>query len=95
MYDDDDDELDEEEDEEEEDEDDLLARIEHAYRSERARIRASDDGHELRALRTEYVALEASGRLNQAGRLRARDLIELIDDRVTDLKAKRLASGRG
>lgn len=94
MYDDDDEIEDEEEgdEEEEEDEDDLLARIEQAYRSDRAKIRVMDDVHELRAQRAEYEQLLASGRLHQAGRLRARDLLELIDDRVTDVKAKRLAS---
>jgi hypothetical protein len=87
----------EEEDEEEEGEDPdvVLARIEKAFRTERARIRASVDIGELRALRSEYQALESNARMPQAARIRARDLVELIDDRVTDIKAKRLADRRG
>lgn len=98
-YNDDDDDIefedDDDEEEEEEDEEELLARIEKAFRGERARSRACTDLNELRALRPEYQTVESNGTLNQAGRIRAHDLIEIIDDRVTDLKAKRIAARRG
>lgn len=91
--DDEDEDLDEEEEEEEEDEEELFAKIEQAFRTERARIRNSEDLYELRTMRAEYQALDTGGR-SQACRIRARDLIALVDDRVTDLKAKRLAEQR-
>jgi len=84
-----------EKEEQEDEEEDLLQRIEQAFRGERARIRGCGDLDELRALRAAYASDAAGSRLNQAGRIRARDLIELIDDRVTDLKAQRIAARRG
>lgn len=85
----------EEEDEEEEDEEELLARIERAFRTERARIRACEDLHELRAMRADHQSLVTNRNAAPAARIRSRDLVELVDDRVTDLKAKRLvARGR-
>jgi hypothetical protein len=95
----DDDELDEEEETDDEgegeDQEEVLARIEKAFRSDRVRIRASNEIAELRRLRSEYQTLESNTEINQAARIRARDLVELIDDRITDLKAKRLADRRG
>lgn len=72
---------------EEEDEEDLLERVESAFRTDRARIRQSDSIYELRLLKVEYQDLESNGRLSQAGRIRARDLMELVDQRITDLRA--------
>lgn len=95
AYDEYDDDVAEEEDEEEaEDPEEVLARIEKAFRSERARIRSTEDLHELRALRAECEALLSNAGAPQAARIRARDLVELVDDRLTDLKAKRLAARR-
>ncbi len=86
---------DEEKDEDEaEDPEVVLARVERAFRTERARIRASEDVQELRALRSEFQTLESNGRMPQSARIRAHDLVELIDDRITDIKAMRLADRR-
>lgn len=92
FEDDDSDELDfdDEEEDEDEDEDEVFANIERAFRQERAAIRVCDDLHELRRLRATHQALANSG-ARDAGRIRARDLVELIDDRITDLKARRMA----
>ncbi|MFZ5477356.1 MAG: hypothetical protein ACOZNI_11335 [Myxococcota bacterium] len=92
---DDDDESDEDDDDDDDqDEDARLARIETAFRAERALIRACDDVAELRTKRREYQAVLSNGEVIGVGRLRINDLIELIDDRTTDLKAKRFAAGR-
>ncbi len=88
-------ELEPEDEEEQEDEEAVLLRVERAFRSERARVRACEDLDELRALRSSYLDLEAGGGLHLAGRVRVRDLVELIDDRLTDLEAWRLVAQRG
>ncbi len=91
---DDDDSDDNESDDDDQDEDARLARVETAFRAERALIRACDDVAELRTKRREYQALLSDGEVIGVGRLRINDLIELIDGRTTDLKAKRFAAGR-
>jgi len=74
-----------------EDDDQQLYEIERAYRQERATIQACDDLNELRRLRRAHQELaDSDGR--EAGRIRALDLVELIDERITDLRAQRLAS---
>lgn len=84
------DEFDFDDEDDDEDDDEVFANIERAFRQERAAIRACDDLHELRRLRATHQALANSG-ARDAGRIRARDLVELIDDRITDLKARRMA----
>ena len=80
--------------EEDEDEDlpaedaDVLVRLDKAFRKVRARIRASTDPSELRTLRNEHTASLAE-RLSPMLRLRTEDIIEEIDARVTDLRARR------
>lgn len=98
WFDDDDDEfesVDEESDDEAEEDDELpaedaasLARLDKAFRELRARVRACSDLSQLRAWRAEQVA-ELAGRLTPTVRLRTLDIIEAIDDRVTDLRALR------
>ena len=100
WFDDDEDEfaaVDEESDDESEAEDDdelpvedaaSLARLDKAFRALRARVRACSDLSQLREWRAEQVA-ELGGRLTPTVRLRTLDLIEAIDDRVTDLRAVR------
>jgi hypothetical protein len=73
-----------------EDDDERFAAIERAFRLERANIRSCEDLHELRHLRASHQAL-ANSNAREAGRIRARDLVDLIDDRITDLKARRMA----
>ncbi len=73
------------------DDDEQLYEIERAYRHERATILACEDLRELRRLRRAHQELaDSDGR--EAGRIRALDLVELIDERITDLRARRMAS---
>lgn len=98
WFDDDEDEfegVDEEFDDEAEEDDELpaedaasLARLDKAFRALRTRVRACSDLSQLRAWRAEQVA-ELGGRLTPTVRLRTLDIIEAIDDRVTDLRAVR------
>lgn len=76
------------------DAEELLARVERAFRADRARIRACADVSELRAMQDEFQASLADGTLYGVAALRGNDLVELIDARITDLKAARVA-GRG
>ncbi len=69
----------------------VLARVERAYREERARVRASVDLDELRMMRELYRTQVADGTLHGIAAVRGNDLLEHIDDRITDLKAARLA----
>ncbi len=83
----DDDEFDYDEDEDD-DEDEVILRVEQAFRRERTRIRDCDDLQELRSMRTTHEDSIAGAPLSQAARIRSHDLIELIDDRITDIKAQ-------
>jgi len=82
---------DEEESEEEElDDEQIIADVERAFRNERARIRTCESLVELREIRATYE--DAAANLSHvAQRIRARDLVEIADDRITSLKAARLA----
>ena len=73
------------------DDDELLARVERAFRADRARIRACGDVGELRAMQDDFRASLADGTLYGVAALRGNDLVELIDERITDLKAARMA----
>ena len=93
-----DDDLDDDDDEEEEgDEDDDpgteetaegLAALERAFHRLRAQVRASSDVVALRAMRAEYLD-SLSSPMSPTTRLRTQDVIDLIDERVTDLRAAR------
>ena len=88
---DDDDELPEEEEDDDdppEEYDAMLALLDKTFRALRARIRRSTDLSELREIRADHEAT-LSVRLSPPVRLRTLDIIELIDDRVTDLRASR------
>jgi len=80
---------------EDEDEDELpvedvaeIARIDKAFRSLRARVRSLTDLSELRSIRNDNAEALA-GRLTPIARLRIEDIVEAIDVRVTDLRARR------
>ena len=94
------DEEDEEEDEDEEDEEDEdeededEADVEREFREQRARVRATVDLDDLRQMRANLRHAVSAGAVRGASRIRATDLIELIDDRITDLRAKQLADRR-
>jgi hypothetical protein len=86
--DDDEDGEDDEDDDQPVEDDAMLARLDKAYRALRARVRAVSDLPELRTMRSEHAAALA-GRQSPTLRLRTLDIIEAIDDRVTDLRASR------
>lgn len=65
----------------------MLARLDNEFRKVRARVRASTDPSELRTLRNEHTA-SLTDRLSPTVRLRTLDIIEAIDERVTDLRAR-------
>ena len=66
----------------------MLARLDKAYRALRARVRAVSDLSELRTMRSEHANALAE-RQSPTLRLRTLDIIEAIDDRVTNLRASR------
>lgn len=105
--DDDDDDDDEEDDEEEEDDPDPpaatgrvqdtpaeFARVEAAYRKERAAIRASRDPHDLVERRVSMEDLLRDRRQSNIAHTRARDLLVEIEQRELKLRAERLADRR-
>lgn len=69
----------------------MLAQLDRDFRKLRARVRASTDLSELRSIRADQTAALA-GPLTPTTHLRTIDIIEAIDDRATDLRARR---GRG
>lgn len=75
----------------EDDEEEVIARVEAAYRSERARLRASSDVTALREMQANYEDQLAAGELPGVAGMRARDLVELIEERVDALEAARRA----
>lgn len=72
------------------DDEEIVANVERAFRGERARIRACESLVELREIRATYED-HAVSLPHVAQRIRARDLVEIADDRITSLKAARLA----
>jgi hypothetical protein len=94
-----DDDLDEEQKEEEgddddDDDDDDEAEVERQFREHRARVRACANLDDLRQMRANLRHAVSAGTVQGASRIRAKDLIELIDDRITDVRAKQIADRR-
>lgn len=78
------------EDEDDAEEDDgLHERVEQAFRVDRRAIRASNDAGELREKSAELERAILNGRMPGIAGVRARDLIELIDERLTELRSGR------
>jgi len=73
---------------------DLFARVDRAYRDERAKVRTSEDIAELQEMRETYHEQLMEGKLPGIAGVRANDLIEQIDDRITDLRSRRFGGGR-
>ena len=69
-----------------------LARLDKEFRKLRARVRALSDLAELRSMRRDHTEALAE-RLAPTVRLRTQDIIEEIDNRVTDIRASRSARG--
>ena len=72
-----------------EEEDGLNERVEEAFRIDRRAIRASTDGGELRERSAGLERAIRSGQMPGIAGVRARDLIELIDERLTELRSGR------
>ena len=66
----------------------MLQRLDKVFRRLRDRVRASTDPSELRTIRNEHTASLAE-RQTPTVRLRTLDIIEAVDERVTDLRARR------
>lgn len=77
-------------DDEEEDDGDNDAAVEATFREERAAVRASIDLPDLRRVRRNLQDALAEGDLAGVAAARARDLVELIDDRIAELRARQL-----
>jgi hypothetical protein len=107
MAEDDDGENDDEEDQDEDEDDDAgsdgepsreadtpaeFARVEEAYRKERAAIRASSDATDLRLRRQAMERTLNDARQSNIAHTRARDLLGEIEQRELRLRAERLAS---
>ena len=90
----DDDEFEDEEVEEEGEEEEDPADIERQFRELRARVRGCADLDDLRKMRANLRQAISAERVQGIARVRATDLIELIDDRITDLRAKQIADRR-
>lgn len=82
------------EEEEENDEVEDEADVDRQFREQRARVRACGDVDELRQMRANLRHAVSAGTVRGASRIRATDLIEIIDDRITDLRAKQLSDRR-
>ena len=89
-YDEDEAPVEEEPEEDSPDDEQIIADVERAFRSERARIRSCESLVELREIRATYED-QSTTLPHMAQRIRARDLVEVADDRITSLKAVRLA----
>lgn len=71
-----------------EEDDAMLARLDKEFRKLRARVRALTDLSELRDIRGQEQAALA-GPLTPTVRLRTIDIVEAIDEQVTNLRARR------
>ena len=73
-----------------EDDGDSDAAEEMTFREERTAVRASMDLPDLRRVRRNLQDALAEGGLAGVAAARARDLVELIDDRIAELRARQL-----
>ena len=89
-----DDEETETEEEEEEDEDQHLEENESAFQQHRAAVRSCSDLGDLADMRAQFSALTTHSGLSQAARVRARDLVQLTNDRIAEVRARRITGGR-
>ena len=71
-----------------------FARVEAAYRKERAAIRASGDATDLRLRRQALERVLRNGQQSEIARARARDLLDEIEQRELRIRAEREAENR-
>ncbi|MDP2311270.1 MAG: hypothetical protein Q8P41_00080 [Pseudomonadota bacterium] len=69
-----------------------FARVEAAYRKERAAIRASGDTTDLRLRRQAMEGVLRNGQQSNIAHSRARDLLDEIEQRELRIRAERLAT---
>ncbi len=86
---DDDEERDGDDSDDAEEDDGLHARVEEAFRIDRRAIRASTDAEELRERSAGLERAIRNGQMPGIAGVRARDLIELVDERLTELRSGR------
>ena len=79
-----------EEESEDDDEDNSDAAVETAFREERAKVRASSDQPDLRQKRRNLQNALDNETIDGLNAARARDLVELIDDRIAELRARQM-----
>jgi hypothetical protein len=77
---------------EEDDEDNSDAAIEASFREQRARVRGSTDAADLRRMRRNLQDALVREALNGLAAARGRDLVELIDDRIAELRARQMVA---
>lgn len=82
-----------EHDDADDEEDDSDAAVEATFREQRAIVRESRDLGDLRRMRRNLQDAIAGDLLEGVAAARGRDLIELIDDRVAELRSRQLAGG--
>ena len=87
-------EVDEEGDESEEDDEDDDAAVEAAFREERAKVRSSTDLPDLRRKRRNLQSALDNETIDGLNAARARDLVELLDDRIAAVRARQMTDGR-
>ena len=76
------------------DEDNSDAAVEASFREYRATVRGSNDLADLRRMRRNLQNALDNETIEGLNAARARDLVELIDDRIATLRARQMAEGR-
>ena len=79
---------------EDDDEDNDDAAVEASFRENRAIVRGSNDLADLRRMRRNLQNALDNETLEGLNAARARDLVELIDDRIATLRARQMTDGR-
>lgn len=80
--------------EDDDDEDNSDAAVEASFREYRATVRGSSDLADLRRMRRNLQNALDNETIEGLNAARARDLVELIDDRIATLRARQMAEGR-
>ncbi len=79
---------------EDDDEDNSDASVEATFREFRAKVRGSTDLADLRRMRRNLQNALDNETIDGLNAARARDLVELIDDRIATVRARQMTDGR-
>lgn len=79
---------------EDDDEDNSDAAVEATFREERAKVRSSTDLADLRRKRRNLQNALDNETIDGLNAARARDLVEIIDDRIAAVRARQMTDGR-